>query len=91
MKQYDVSDAMQDLPGIIEAAEMSGAAELIPLGIDGEYCRLQSEETVARERPERDLWDAIQEFRARHTPEQLAELDLAELYANIRRQSPDGR
>ena len=91
MKQYDVSEAMTGRPAIIETAEKGGATELTPMDANGEYRRLQSEETAARERPERDLWDAIQEFRARHTPEQLAELDLAELYANIRVHSPDGR
>ena len=85
MKQYDVSEAMTGRPAIIEAAE------LLPMDANGEYRRLQYGETAGRERPEKDLWDAIQEFRDRHTPEQLAELDLAELYANIRRQSPDGR
>ena len=102
MKQYDVSEAMQDLPGIIEAAEKSGAAALtgengrpvaalMSMDAYGEYRRLKSGETAGWERPEKDLWDAIQEFRARHTPEQLAELDLAELYANLRGHSPDGR
>lgn len=91
MKQYDVSEAMTDPPAIIEAAEKGDTTKLTPMGADGEYRRLQPGEIAGRERPERDLWDAIQEFRARHTPEELAELDLAELYANIRGHSPDGR
>lgn len=102
MKQYDVSEAMQDLPAIIEAAEKNGAAALtqenglpvaalIPMGAYAEYRQLKSRETAAQERPEKDLWDAIQEFRAKYTPDELAELDMAEIYANIRGHSPDGR
>ena len=58
MKQYEVSEAMTDLPAIIEAAEKGGAAELQPMDANGEYRRLQPGETAGRERPERDFWNA---------------------------------
>lgn len=103
MKKYDIADAMKSLPQIIEEEVIRGekvaltgetghtVAVVMPMVSYNDYRRLKEKESGVRERPERTFADAIREFRARHTPEELEELDMEGIYANIRDRSPDGR
>ena len=102
MKQYDIADAMKSLPQIIEELMLGGKVELTgetgrPVAVVmsmvtyNDYRRLKEKEAGVRERPERTFADAIREFRARHTPEELEEMDMEGMLSNIRDRSPDGR
>ena len=103
MKKYDIADAMKSLPQIIEEEVIRGekvaltgerghtVAVVMPMVIYNDYRRLKEKESGVRERPERTFADAIREFRARHTLEELEEMDIEGMLYNIRDRSPDGR
>ena len=102
MKQYDIADAMKSLPQIIEELMLGGKVELTgetgrPVAVVmsmvtyNDYRRLKEKEAGVRERPERTFADVIREFRARHTLEELEEMDIEGMLYNIRDRSPDGR
>ena len=100
MEQYEVSEAMVDLPRIVEEVERGGAVALMgekgrvvavvmPVVAYYEYCRLKAEDAGAWKHPERDFWDAVQEFRGKYTAEELEELNVEEIYRDVRERSPD--
>ena len=77
-KQYSISDARNNLPGIIREVERDSPVELTRRGkrvavlmSTREHERLQS--------PKGDLWTAIQAFRAEHD---LADLNLDDVYSH---------
>lgn len=103
MKKYDIADAMKSLPQIIEEEVILGGKVVLtgetghPVAVVmsmityNDYRRLKEKESGVRERPERTFADAIREFRARHTLEELEEMDIEGMLYNIRDRSPDGR
>ncbi len=77
-KQYSISDARNNLPGIIREVERGSPVELTRRGkrvavlmSTREHERLQS--------PKGDLWTAIQAFRAEHD---LADLNVDDVYSH---------
>ena len=83
VKQYSISAARNSLPSIIREVERGSAVELTRRG-KRVAVLLSTREHEHLKPPEGNLWSAIQEFRATHD---LAELDVAEAYADVRDRS----
>jgi prevent-host-death family protein len=96
-KQYSLSKAMNDLPCIVEEVERGGpvhltradrpVAALLSIEEYYEYLRLKNMHPE-RKLPKRDLGEAIREFRAKFD---LEELNLDDVFDNVRDRSIDGR
>lgn len=83
-KQVSIAEARDTLPSLVRAVEQGHPVELTrrgkPVAVlvsNIEYQRLTS--------GSRDLWSAIETFRATHD---LSDLDIEEVYSNIRDTSP---
>jgi antitoxin (DNA-binding transcriptional repressor) of toxin-antitoxin stability system len=98
-KQYSLSKAMNDLPCILEEVgrgvpvhltrEDRPVAALLSIEEYYEYLRLKNmHPEPERKLPKRDLGEAIREFRAKFD---LEELNLDDVFDNVRDRSIDGR
>lgn len=83
-RQYSISDARNNLPNIVREVEGGPFVELTRRGQPvavlvsiKEFRRLQS--------PKRDFWEALQEFWAKYD---LSDLDIDEIYRDVRDRSP---
>ena len=92
-KEYTVSEASGNLPGIIEEMENG---RCVALTQEGQYmavlvsAREYERMPDSKLGPKPDLWEAIEKWRAEHENE-LEELDLGSVFENLRDKSPDGR
>ena len=90
-KEYTVSEASSNLPGIIEEMENG---RCVALTHEGQYAavlvsaRDYERMSGGKLGPKPDLWDAIQKFRVETD---LEEIDIENIYKDIRDKSPDGR
>lgn len=83
-KRYPISEARNNLPNLVREVEHGPPVELTRRGQPvavllsiNEFQRLTS--------GKKDLWSAIQDFRARHD---LSGLDIDQIYADVRDHSP---
>ena len=90
-KEYTVSEASINLPGIVKEMENGRCVALTQEGrymavlvSPREYERMSG----GKLGPKPDLWEAIEKFRAETD---LKELDIESIYKDIRDKSPDGR
>ena len=83
-KQYSISAARNSLPSIVREVERGPSVELTRHG--KRVAVLLSAREYEQLKPrESGLWAAVQQFRAAHD---LAEIDAAEVYADVRDRSP---
>lgn len=83
-KQYSIAQARDQLPALIHEAERGkhirltrrGKAVALLISV-ADYERLSSRQV--------DVWDKLQEFRAKHD---LSNLDIDEVFENVRDPSP---
>ena len=81
--KYSISEARNNLPHLIRCAESGAHAELTRRGKP--VAVLISAEDYERFTGEhRDLWEALKTFRETHD---LADLDVDEIYGNVRDRS----
>ena len=83
-KQYSITEARNSLPSIVREAETGYSVELTRRGRPVAVL-LSTREFHRLTGPRKGLWQAIQEWRDTHD---LTEMDLDDVYADIRDKSP---
>jgi prevent-host-death family protein len=88
-RQYSIAQARDHLTRLIHEAERGEPVELTRRGKP--VAAIVSVEDLRRLPPRpkpRGLWDVIEQWRATMTPEELEELNLEEVYRDVRDRSP---
>jgi prevent-host-death family protein len=83
-KQYSIAEARNHLPAIVHDAEKGKPVQLTRRGKPvAVLLSIDAYERLSRTRP--DFWSALQAFRERRD---LAEVDVDEIFADVRDRSP---